>query len=238
MLVAPAKGFVFLAVPKTGTTAIERAFGRFAQGTFQRDPFKHARYDNFQTYVQPFLEAKGYERSSYEVVCVVREPIEWLFSWYRYRSREDLAKPSAKRHRNFSGNVSFDDFVQAYMKRHREGRVTAETRYAKVGRATQFVRPLDGEPAIDRIFRYDHLNLLVDFLCDKVGKTVEIEARNVSPERRYTLSPKVEEDLRAFFEPEYRLYEDAITESIVPPRPPKQRKKRKGKGGLLGRGAG
>ena len=63
---------------------------------------------------------------------------------------------------------------------------------------------------MDRIFRYDRLDLLVEFLCEKIGEDVEVGIKNVSPERSFSLSE--ERELREFFRPEYRIYQRAIFE--------------------------
>jgi hypothetical protein len=68
-----------------------------------------------------------------------------------------------------------------------------------------------GRPSeVDRIFRYDRLDLLVEFLCEKIGEDVEVGIKNVSPERSFSLSE--ERELREFFRPEYRIYQRAIFE--------------------------
>ena len=54
---------------------------------------------------------------------------------------------------------------------------------------------------MDRIFRYDRLDLLVDFLCEKVGEEVEVGSANTSPERSFALSEECEIELRKFFAP-------------------------------------
>jgi hypothetical protein len=163
---------------------------------------KHTTYAGFQRFLQPFLNSKGFPRESYEVVCVFREPIDWLSSWWRYRSREKLANPLDPKHRNYAGDVSFEHFARAYM----EG----SERFAKVGRPSKFVQPRQGEAEMDRIFRYDRLELLVEFLCEKVGEEVEVGSANTSPERKFSLSEECEIELREFFAPEYRVYERAI----------------------------
>ena len=203
MLLAPGKGFVFLATTKSGSTSIETAFMRHSQMILQKPPaIKHTTYAGFQRFLQPFLNSKGFPRESYEVVCVFREPIDWLSSWWRYRSREKLANPTDPKHRNYTGEVSFEHFARAYM----EG----SERFAKVGRPSKFVRPRSGQAEMDRIFRYDRLDLLVDFLCEKVGEEVEVGSANTSPERSFSLSEECEIELREFFAPEYRIYERAI----------------------------
>ena len=202
MLLAPNKGFVFLAAPKTASTSIEQAFRAHADVSMKNNPFKHTRYAQFQRFLQPWMEAKGFPRESYEVVCVVREPIDWLASWWRYRSREELADTSRRKHRNYTGHLSFDQFARAYM--------GGEDQSTQVGRQSKFVQSRLGEPEIDRLFRYDRLDLLVEYLCEKVGDQVQIRTSNVSPRRSLSLSESCESDLQAFFAPEYRLYEDAI----------------------------
>ena len=211
MLLAPEKGFVLLAPPKTATTAIEDAFRPYSSVSLQKNPFKHTRYDEFQRFLQPWLEAKRFPRDSYEVVCVVREPMDWLNSWWRYRSREGLARPSHPKHRNYAGHLSFEQFARVYMESHAgERSVNGSKRFVRVGRFSKFVRPLPGEPGVDRIFRYEHLDLLVGHLREKVGEEVEVGVRNVSPERSFSLSEGCERDLREFFAPEYELYERAV----------------------------
>ncbi len=204
MLLAPKKGFVFLATPKTGSTSIERAFRPYSQVVLRGNPwFIHTRYDQFQRFLQPFLDAKGFPRDSYEVVCAFREPTDWLFSWWRYRSREEMADPSRPMiHRNYAGHVSFEQFAHAYMK--------GDEQFARVGRPSKFVQPRRGQVGVDRVFRYDRLDLLVDFLCEKVGREVKVGVRNVSPERSFSLSEECRRELCEFFEPEYRIYEQAI----------------------------
>ena len=203
MLLAPGKGFVFLATTKSGSTSIETAFMTHSQMILQKPPaIKHTTYAGFQRFLQPFLNSKGFPRESYEVVCVFREPIDWLSSWWRYRSREKLANPTDPKHRNYTGDVSFEQFVRAYM----EG----SEQFAQVGRPSRFVQPRSGQAEMDRIFRYDRLDLLVDFLCEKVGEEVEVGSANTSPERSFSLSEECEIELREFFAPEYLVYERAI----------------------------
>jgi len=203
VLLAPGKGFVFLAPTKTGSTSIETAFLRHSQMILLKPPaIKHTDYAGFQRFLQPFLNSRGFPRESYEVVCAFREPIDWLSSWWRYRSRQKLANPTNPRHCNYTGDVSFEQFARAYM----EG----SEQFAQVGRLSSFVRPCLGEAEVDRIFRYDRLDLLIDFLCEKVGKEVEVGSANTSPKRSFSLSEECEIELRGYLAPEYRIYERAI----------------------------
>jgi hypothetical protein len=214
MLLAPKKGFIFLAVPKTASTSIEDAFWPYPEGGMRRIPFKHTRYDQFQQFLQPFLASQGFPRTSYEVVCVFRELIDWLSSWWRYRSREELADPSHRNHRNYAGHVPFEQFARTYMKYHSgEPLVIPDERFARLGRPSRFVQPRPGQPQVDRVFRYDRLDLLVEFLCKKVGREVEVDVTNFSPNRLSSMSEECNRELHEFFAPEYRIYERANQEN-------------------------
>jgi len=201
VLLSPNKGFVFLAMTKAASTSIETAFAPHCQIVTRGIAFKHTRYARFERFMQPYLASKGFERDSYEVVCVFREPIDWLSSWWRYRARQELADPSHPAHDNYTGNTSFEEFAGAY--------ITGEEKFAMLGRQSEFVRAQSGDVGVDRFFRYDRLDLLVDYLCEKVGERVEVGVRNVSPKISYSLSKGCERELRAFLEPEYQIYAQA-----------------------------
>ena len=210
MLLAPRHGFVFLAMPRAASSSVERAFKPYAQlMQASRTPeLKHTSYAEFQRFLEPWLEAKGFPRGSYEVVCAFREPIDWLGSWWRYRSRDVLADPSHWNHKNYAGGVSFEEFARAYMDHGAQFARIEDP--AGVRRPSEFVRPDAGGAPIDRVFRQDRLDLLVDFLRGKVGEEVEVGARNAAPERSFSLSGACERELREFFAPEYGIYERAI----------------------------
>jgi len=90
MLVFIAQKLVFLAMPKTGTTAIETAMDPWADAVFRTPSgLKHTNIQRFNRfYRKPF---ESHANGDIETVCVVREPVDWLGSWYRYRSREQFA---------------------------------------------------------------------------------------------------------------------------------------------------
>ena len=83
MLVFWKARLVLLAVPKTGTTALEAALLPHADTAILNPPRqKHCTVRRYRNQLQPFFEQRG-ERPL-ELVAVVREPVSWLSSWYRY----------------------------------------------------------------------------------------------------------------------------------------------------------
>ena len=84
MLILSQNGLVYLATPKTGSTAVEQTLGNLADIRFSRRR-KHQNARFYHNRVAPFLKASLSETN--EVIAVIREPMDWLRSWYRYRVR-------------------------------------------------------------------------------------------------------------------------------------------------------
>ena len=82
MLVFWKARLVFLAVPKTGTSAYEAALGSIASMAVLDPPeLKHAPVYRYNRFFRPMLEKAGAEQM--DLLAVVREPMSWLGSWYR-----------------------------------------------------------------------------------------------------------------------------------------------------------
>jgi hypothetical protein len=200
MLAVPTRGVVFLAMTKSASTAIESAFRDHAELLFTGPPrFKHINYSIFNLRVAPLLAARGHPRSSYEVICAFREPIEWLGSWWRYRSRSGAEKP-LKDPGHFTGDESFDEFVRGY--------IAQSPRHVNVGRPSVFVGNDQGHIGVDRIYRYEDVDDLVTYIAAQLGRDIRLSRVNPSPERRATLSAAVEAAARAHLAPEYHIYEN------------------------------
>lgn len=194
MLVFWKENLVFLAVPKTGTTAIEGALAPKAAMVLRDPPtIKHAPIYRYRRFLKPlFVQAGGQDP---ETVAVVRDPIDWLGSWYRYRGRGDLDG-----HPNSTKNISFDDFVLEYIKGKPEP-------FANVGSQAKFVCDGDGQIAVDHLFAYDRQDRLIAFLEDRLDVTLTLNRLNVSPRREVPLSPQVEAKLRDRRAAEFAVWE-------------------------------
>ena len=91
MLVFWNQGLVFLSVPKTGTTAWEEALAPHASIAVLDPPdLKHAPLYRYNRFFRPMFEKVG-AGSRMETIAVVREPVSWLGSWYRFRRRPFMA---------------------------------------------------------------------------------------------------------------------------------------------------
>ncbi len=199
MLAFPREGFVFLAMPKCASTAIEQKLVRRSKVALSGAGLKHVSMSEFERFVQPMLEHAGHARSSYEVVCLFREPVDWVQSWWRYRSRPSLADHPNRR-QNFAGGVSFEEFAEAYIER--------STPYARVdgGSQSAFVRGVNADVGVDRIFRYEELEKFVSYVEGKLRRDVTLEHSNASPDRPRELSEQAYNRLVAHLQPEYEIY--------------------------------
>lgn len=199
MLVFWEQRLVFLATPKTGSTAVETALESLAELAVQRPPvLKHTPVYRYRRFLQPYLEKTS--GGEFTVVALMREPVSWLGSWYRYRQREDVLEPA-----NSTRGLSFDDFVGGYLERPQPG-------FADVGSQARFLSGTDGR-AVDRIFCYEDIGSFVDFLEDRLDCEIVLPRVNVSPAAETRLSPQVEERLRLRCAEEFELYERVLADA-------------------------
>ncbi|EAR49468.1 hypothetical protein OG2516_04608 [Oceanicola granulosus HTCC2516] len=194
MLVFWKERLVFLAVPKTGTTALEGALAPRASMVLRDPPeLKHSAVYRYRRWLEPFFEKAG--KQQMETIAVVREPVDWLKSWYKYRHRDDLAG-----HPNSTQGMSFDAFVEDYCRGDQPA-------YAKVGSQAKFLLDKDGSLGVDYLFQYERQDQLAAFLADRLGVTLETRRLNVSPPMALELSEPVAAKLRRKRADEFRVWE-------------------------------
>lgn len=194
---------VILSQPKTGTTALESALTPRSSISISKPPeLKHMSYRGFMAYMAPMIEAHtGMKRSDYEVVSVMRAPLDWLGSWYRYRTRDELKKPDNPRSVNYTGNMTFDQFVRDVCKPADEQPVHARIK-------TPSWVALSGTDAIgvDRLYPYENLSDLYQLIIDRTGKPIDAKLANVSPEMPLSLTDAAKALLRQAFAFEFELH--------------------------------
>lgn len=194
MLVFFKERLAFLSVPKTGTTAYEAALAPRADMVISEPPMlKHAPVYRYNRFIRPmFLKVCEAEM---ELMAVMREPVSWLGSWYRYRRRPFMVdKP------NNTFDVSFDEFVLAYMKGDKPG-------FADVGSQFNFMKSQPNGTAITHFFRYEDQPRLQQFLQERLDVELTLTRENVSPAMSLELDPDVERRFRRKFEDEFTLYD-------------------------------
>ena len=192
MLVFPESRLTYLAVPKTGTTAIEMALRPRAEIIFAKAR-KHITARRYTSKVAPFLSSTfGIET---ETVAIMRDPVEQIRSWYKYRRREELiGQPRS------TAGMSFDDFVQAVIS-------DDPPEFAKIGSQFRFLTDKTGAVIVDHLFDYSALPAFLTFMSNRLAGPVELKEINVSPRSDAPLSDAVRPELKAKRSEEFALYE-------------------------------
>lgn len=239
MLISIEHGLVFLSMPKCASTSIEMALQNYMD-IVVRGPAKHTNYRRYERFCRPFLD-QFCKQQKLETVCLIREPLDWLKSWYRYRTRDELkylavaeesdknaqdklansldlpvgqgglgedkevVAPELSPHANCTANLSFDDFVKGYLSGNRPA-------WAQVGSQYEFIRNHAGEIGVDRIFPYEKIDLLIEYLSEKIGMELSIGTYNKSPEMELTLGSDTKNRVVSYFWKDYGLYTKALSD--------------------------
>jgi hypothetical protein len=186
------RGFVFLSMPKAGSTVLQKHFARHAMFLFRQPPgMKHMTAVTYESVMAPWLERYGHPRASYETTCLVRHPIDRAVSWWKYRSR-----PGA---RNPSGELSFAEFA--------DGLISGEI---PLGTSANFVTDAEGQVIVDRMYRYEHLAEATAWMSAQLGiDPPELDRTNVSPDRPGEVDAATRARLEEFYARDLEIHESA-----------------------------
>lgn len=196
MLIFWDQRLVFLATPKTGSTAIEAALAAQAAVAVTRPPLlKHTPGYRYRRFIQPYLEKSA--GAPFTAVALMREPVDWLASWYRFRRRADL--PDAARS---TADMSFEQFVEGYVAR-------PQPAYADVGAQSRFLAGRKPGQQIEHLFAYERMEDFVAFMSGRLGCALSLPRVNVSPPADCALGPRTAGRLRHHCAAEFALY-DAV----------------------------
>ena len=183
MLIFSKAKLVFLSVPKTGSTAFHDALAPHAAIAVCDPPqLKHAPLYRYNRFYRPMVDR--FIGADIDILAVVREPISWLGSWYRYRRRPDmLGRPNA------THDLSFDEFVDAYCRAEKPP-------FARVGSQARFLAPTPNGLHVTHLFRYEDQAGLLAFLESRLGVRISPERLNASSGQLPVLSDKAASRLR------------------------------------------
>lgn len=195
MLVLEQAGLVFLANPKTATQSLRAMLAPFARATPKETGDKHI---NAQIYGRKWAAKVARKLGTPpETVAVMREPLEHLGSWFRYRQRDALIG-----HENSTHGLSFADFVEARLS-------DDPPPFARIGRQDRFLGFLNSGPPVTYVFDYAELDRLIAFLSKRLGAALDMPHRNASPKAdpaRLTLPADLMARLHTEHATEFALY--------------------------------
>lgn len=166
MIISDKHEFIFIAVPKTATTSIEKVLRNYGEGVTSARDGKHMTARELKETVDP----EKWER--YFKFAFVRHPLDWTLSWYTFRTREDLLDPNHPNHHRSTRGIPFEKFVKESM----------------WGESTQCDFIMDDDRLlVDFVGHFERLNDDFDEVCRRVGiPTTKLPVRNRSPDADYT----------------------------------------------------
>ena len=202
MLISTNHGFTFLCVPKCASTSIEAAIKSYCNINFKGGTFpgKHMNARNYNKFVIPLLKNLVPHRNVMSF-CLMRDPLEWIGSWFRYRARKQLSNPSHRHHKYYTGNVSFEDFILEYMS---EGE---RKPFANLRSQYEFVSLDNGRIGPDYIIPLTRMDIVEELLSEKLGRNIQIPFKNTtSGKNKLSLPPDIQKRLEAYLAKDICLY--------------------------------
>ena len=196
MLIFTEHNFVFLESPKAASSSIHRAIAKYATIVFRNHPHvRHFSHRRYEMTIEPML-LKHYWDSPGETSAVIREPMDWMQSWYQFRARPAIdGRPQSTK------GVSFEDFAIAFMDKN-------GAEYGNLGTQAQFLTN-KSKKLPDTIWRFDELTGYEAYLSAKLNADISFIKRNASERRDIEISPETKRALMDYFAPDYEIYENA-----------------------------
>lgn len=186
---------VVLAVPKTGTTALEGALGADAAIHIKNPPYlKHMRARQVQRQILPLLQ----DPDRFEFFARIRNPLDWLGSWFRYRKGDLMAGRA-----DSTRGITFEGFVLEYMKDK------DAAAYASVGMQSRAFNGQGDSFTVEHLFRYEAEAAWSGFLSDRLQREVKTNRVNVSADADLSLSDETNALLHVYLKDEIALWEAA-----------------------------
>ncbi|MCU0899541.1 MAG: sulfotransferase family protein [Cypionkella sp.] len=195
MLISVKHKFLFVANTKAASTSIEAILGPYAEisrpGGPQGKhlPLSKIRYDYRFLFTTPDHPFESFFRFG-----VMREPMDWILSWFRYRRGNQVAAP-------LPADMSFEQFWRAGDWNIRNGQG------APYCQSTIFLDQ-QGAPLADMILPYASLDDDLPPVLAGMGIHARIPRLNVSviPPDQARIPPHLIDEIRAHYAADYALW--------------------------------
>ena len=196
MLLSIEKRFLFVANTKTASTSIEVALKPFAEivraGTPER---KHTTlYRVLQDYDFMFQRPEHSPERFFKF-GVMRDPIDWINSWFRYRKGNEVAAP-------LPADMSFADFW-----RRKDWNIERPNGAGKNLQRDMFCAP-DGTVLADVVIQHHRLAPTFATICDALDIRSPLERHNVSEiTPRDDIPADLKAEMEEFYADDYALFD-------------------------------
>ncbi|MFT4825849.1 MAG: chondroitin 4-sulfotransferase 11 [Halioglobus sp.] len=197
MLISESHRFIFLAVPKTGTSSIENALKPYG-ASITRKFNKHA------TCLKLQRDLPSGMWDSYFKFAFVRNPYDLMQSWYFYRQRKLLANPEHPRHHLYTGDVSFETFIHSFAKNE------------LMLRQVDFIAPHGKGLQVDRVGKFEDLDSDFSVICERLQLSVEklpvVRSSNNNREASELWTPSARKVINEYFLEDFTSFDYEMIE--------------------------
>ncbi|SNS72011.1 sulfotransferase family 2 domain-containing protein [Tropicimonas sediminicola] len=196
MQIAVRNRFVFVANSKAASTSLEKALSPHAEIQRSGRPSrKHIHMSKLLEVYDFLFEQPGYGPETFFKFAVMREPMEWIASWYRYRSGNDVGSA-------IDGKMTFADFWE-----RNDWNITRKDGTRNL--QSHFMCDDAGKPLVDFIIRYDRLATEFPEICKGLRLKVELPELNVSRIGRgdSVIPEELRTEVSDHFAEDYALYD-------------------------------
>jgi len=196
MLIGVRNRFVFVANSKTASTAIEQALAGHAEIQRGGSPArKHASLREILTEYDFLFGREEYAPESFFIFGVMRDPLDWIGSWFRYRKGNRVGN-------RLPGETSFAGFWA-------RGDWNITRKDGSPNLQSDRFTAADGTVLADVIIPYHDLAPQFAAICAGLGVDAELPWKNVSRIREIDedIPPSLIGEIRAHFAGDYALLE-------------------------------
>lgn len=173
------KNINFVAVPKNGTISIENEFSKYA-------------FDYIEDDHMPVDIVK--QKNNKPCICSIRNPIEWIISYYKYMRYSSWFFNSI-----WTTSNSFDEFLISYMKQRRHPWPEPFL--------TQSDYIIRNRQKVDHIYRYENIENVFQHLEDSLSVKVGRPIKNKTIDIDVTFDPILKKHYMDFVKKDFDLYE-------------------------------
>ena len=194
MLISVSKRFIFVANTKTASTSIENALlphgDLIASGTPER------RHMPLQTVLKsyPYLfDHPNHARQKFFKFGVMRDPIDWIYSWFRYRKGNAVQSPLPQ-------DMTFEAFwrLQDWNIMRINGRKHLQI---------QAFQGRKGNILADMIIPYHQISDMYPQVAHLLGVSSELPQHNVSNlPNDHDIPAHLQDEMHAFYGEDYELW--------------------------------
>jgi len=158
-----------------------------------------------------FLSSGKFDISEFEFVSLFRNPVEWLYSWYCYRSRDEIKNPNHPNYLNrVTDGMSFESFCSAYFQ---EGK---KPRCVPGSHQFDLISDEDGLLGVDKCFSFHSLDFFESWLSDRLKMKIKFPAKNTSKSfGSRDLSEETLADFSSKYPNDFRLFKKLAIDPVV-----------------------